>query len=98
MSRLENCEKQNREMQQEMEKLENRCEQLLQELLNEKSKNGSKDMESNVLEQENHELKAYIDLLEDKLVCRNCSESLQNNSKSFHEVGKRQQQRLIPLD
>ena len=36
MSRLENCEKQNREMQQEMEKLENRCEQLLQELLNEK--------------------------------------------------------------
>ena len=55
-------------------------------------------MESNVLEQENHELKAYIDLLEDKLVCRNCSESLQNNSKSFHEVGKRQQQRLIPLD
>ena len=114
--RLQKCEEDKKELEEQVQDLETRCEVLLQEIVDGQTK--VKNLEDDVKKLEvhvknlkgdvtslegvtererkqNRELSAYLDHLEDNLVCINCTDILKNRGHQLHEVGKRQRNRKI---
>lgn len=51
--------------------------------------------EKSLLEDENAALAKHVYHLEDIIVCRNCANTLENNSRPVNDVGTRQRQRKV---
>lgn len=102
--RLEEAEKENEELRRKIGEVDERCEELLLELLEarmelEKEQGKAQDLEieAEALGRENADLKNYLDHLEEQVVCSNCSGDLANQSKPIHQLGERQKIRKIKV-
>lgn len=79
----------------QVQELDNRCEELFQELLEEQCRiKELEDFSEKTLE-DNRQLEEYLDFLEDVMVCTNCSEKLKNTSRPINQVGEHQSRRKI---
>ena len=76
--------------------LDNKCEELLQELLNEKRKVRNLEAELEEACQENNELTEYLDFLEGTMIC-SYSVNLKHTGWPINEVGKRQRSRKVKV-
>lgn len=102
--RVVEAEQENLNLKEEIKKMDERCEELLAELILEKQKlqeqQKAHNIEIETLANENKELKCYIEYLEslkENHACNVCSEELKNSGKSLSEVGKRQKIRKMKL-
>ena len=89
--RLQKCEEDKKELEEQVQDLEKRCEVLLQEIVYEQTKVKNLEVEVKNLEvdvknlegvierqcKQNRELSAYLDHLEDNSVCINCIKSFE---------------------
>ena len=92
---LERCQEENKQRKMQVQELDNRCEELFQELLEEQCRvKELEDLSEKTLE-ENKQLEEYLDFLEDVMVCTNCSEKLKNTSRPINQVGECQTRRKI---
>lgn len=102
--RVVEAEQENLNLKEKLQEVDERCEELLVELMVEKQKLQqeceSHNIEMEALASENIELKRYIDNLEslqESHACNNCNEELKNSGKNISEVGGRQKIRKMKL-
>jgi len=95
---IKDLQEENEQLRKRASELDERCNELLEELLlarkeqeNENKRAQSLEIELEDSLQENIKLKEYIDFIEDKLI----DEDLRNNGKKLSEVGPRQKIRKI---
>lgn len=83
------------ELEAQVSNLEERCENLLQEIL--KQKNTVSELQEKVVELENIniDLQKYIQSLEERDCCSSCNSLYSNKGKTFHEVSTTQKQRKL---
>ena len=89
-AQLEKCEEEKNQFKRQLQVLDNKCEELVQDLLSEKRKVRNLEAESEGACQENNELTEYLDFLEGTMVCSSCSVNLENTGRPINEVGKHQ--------
>jgi hypothetical protein len=88
-------EEENKNLREQLQDLDSRCDELFQELLKEKDKVKTVEMERDYAFQENQELKEYLDFIEETTVCTSCSSNLQNTGQPVEKVGERQKRRKV---
>ena len=86
----------------EMCELEKKCFELISECIEAQEKEKVAEFklkhaesEKSVLQEQNASLAKSVQFLEDFNVCSSCAPSLENNSRSLHDVGPRQRQRKV---
>ncbi|CAB3995783.1 Hypothetical predicted protein [Paramuricea clavata] len=85
---FEKLEEENSNLCKQLQDLDSRCDELLQDLLKEKDKVKSVEMERDHAFLENQELKEYLDFIEETTVCSSCSLNLENTGKPVDKVGE----------
>jgi hypothetical protein len=102
--RVVEAEQENLNLKEKLKEVDERCEELLAELIVEKQKLQKKQEAHNIeletLANENKELRSYIDYLEsleESHACSVCDEELKSSGKSLSEVGERQKIRKMKL-
>jgi uncharacterized coiled-coil protein SlyX len=91
-------QKEKEELKKQMKVLEEKCENLLHEILQEKENiQKISHLEDKVcgLESMNTELLAYISGLEQKDICHNCDSTFCNKGQAYHKVSYSQKQRKL---
>ena len=92
---FEKLEEENSNLRKQLQDLDSRCDELLQDLLKEKDKVKTVEMERDHAFLENQELKEYLDFIEETTVCSSCSLNLENTGKQVDKVGERQKRRKL---
>ena len=100
LSKINSLEEEKKELQEQLETLEARCDSLLQEVAElRQTTQRAADLEQSYSEisDQNDKLKEYVDSLVDRDSCKHCDSNYRNNGRTYNEVSYTQKQRKLKL-
>ncbi|CAB3985452.1 Hypothetical predicted protein [Paramuricea clavata] len=100
LSKINSLEEEKKELQEQLETLEARCDSLVQEVAEfRQTTQRAADLEQSYSEisDQNDKLKEYVNSLVDRDSCKHCDSNYRNNGRTYNEVSYTQKQRKLKV-